>query len=205
MEQIIEYIKQKYNPLTIIIYGSYADGTNDLNSDFDALIISRHHRKVHDTTFVNGIQLDVFVYPSTYFDGNYDCNDFIQISDGKIIADTDGKGKALQAVVLEYIQRRPHKTLEEIQSDIDWCAKMYARVKRGDVEGMFRWHWVLIESLEIFCEAKQQPYLGPKKTLRWMEKNYPTAFTCYGKALRDFSADSLLDWISYLKNMIHLT
>ena len=34
LEQIIEYIKQNYNPISIIIYGSYADGTNNLNSDF---------------------------------------------------------------------------------------------------------------------------------------------------------------------------
>ncbi|MBR5774458.1 MAG: nucleotidyltransferase domain-containing protein, partial [Clostridia bacterium] len=37
MEQIIEYINQKYNPISIILYGSYADGTNNLNSDFDSL------------------------------------------------------------------------------------------------------------------------------------------------------------------------
>lgn len=72
MEQIIEYIKQKYSPLTIIVYGSYASGTNNLNSDFDALVISQHHREFHDTSFVNGVQLDVFVYPNSYFDGDYD-------------------------------------------------------------------------------------------------------------------------------------
>ena len=43
LEKIIEYIKQKYNPLSIILYGSYANGTNDLNSDFDALVISYDH------------------------------------------------------------------------------------------------------------------------------------------------------------------
>ena len=34
LEQIIEYIKRNYNPISIILYGSYADGTNNLNSDF---------------------------------------------------------------------------------------------------------------------------------------------------------------------------
>lgn len=79
MEQIIKYITQKYSPPSIILYGSYANGTNNLNSDFDALIISRHHKQFHDTSFVNEIQLDVFVYPASYFDSNYDCKDFIQI------------------------------------------------------------------------------------------------------------------------------
>ena len=62
MEQIIEYIKQNYNPISIILYGSYANGTNNLNSDFDSLVISDSHEQFHDTSFVGGIQLDVFVY-----------------------------------------------------------------------------------------------------------------------------------------------
>lgn len=74
LEKIIEYIKQKYNPLSIILYGSYANGTNNLNSDFDALVISYDHEQFHDTSFVNDIQLDVFVYPASYFDGEFDCN-----------------------------------------------------------------------------------------------------------------------------------
>ena len=79
LEKIIEYIKQKYNPLSIILYGSYANGTNNLNSDFDALVISYDHEQFHDTSFVNDIQLAVFVYPASYFDGEFDCNNFIQI------------------------------------------------------------------------------------------------------------------------------
>lgn len=201
MEQIIEYIKQKYSPLSIIVYGSYANGTNNLNSDFDALVISQHHSQFHDTSFVNGVQLDVFVYPNSYFDIDYDLADFVRIFDGKIIADADGKGQALQSRVLDYMQNRPSKTSEEIRADIDWCVKMFERVKRCDAEGMFRWHWVLIDSLEIFCDAVHHPYLGPKKSLSWMKKNHPKAFDCYEKALSDFSTESLSDWISYLKNM----
>ena len=82
MEQIIEYIKGKYSPLSIILYGSYANGTNNLNSDFDALVISRDHKQFHDTSFVGVVRLDVFVYPVSFFDGEYDCDDFIRIFDG---------------------------------------------------------------------------------------------------------------------------
>ena len=103
LEKIIEYIKQKYNPLSIILYGSYANGTNNLNSDFDALVISYDHEQFHDTSFVNDIQLDVFVYPASYFDGEFDCNNFIQIFDGKIIVDNEERGKTLQMKVLSYL------------------------------------------------------------------------------------------------------
>lgn len=200
LEQIIEYIKQKYNPLSIILYGSYANGTNNLNSDFDSLVISYDHEQFHDTSFVNGIQLDVFVYPASYFDGDYDCNDFVQIFDGKIIADSDELGKTLQTRVRSYLQSRPQKSKAEIDASVDWCIKMLARVKRHDAEGIFRWHWVLIDSLEIFCNIMQHPYFGPKKSLKWMEETHPIAFACYKKALEDFSMDSLENWIAYIKN-----
>ena len=202
MEQIIEYIKQRYNPLSIIIYGSYANGTNNLNSDFDALIISRSHEQHHDTSFVNDIQLDVFVYPASYFEGEYDCNEFIQIFDGSIIVDSGNIGEKLQTRILSYLENCPNKTDAEIQANIDWCVKMYERVKRGDAEGLFRWHWVLVDSLEIFCDTVQHPYLGPKKTLMWMKENYPTAFSCYEKALTEFRMESLEKWIVYIKNLI---
>ena len=200
MEQIIEYIKQKYNPLSIILYGSYANGTNNQGSDFDSLVISQDHEQFHDTSFVNGVQLDVFVYPASYFDSDYDCNEFIQIFDGKILADSDERGKTLQDHVLSYLQNLPQKSNAEIDASIDWCTKMLARVKRCDTEGMFRWHWVLIDSLEIFCDIKHHPYWGPKKSLQWMEENHPAAFACYQAALADFSMESLENWIAYIKN-----
>lgn len=199
LEQIIKYIEQKYNPLSIILYGSYANGTNDPNSDFDALVISCDHGLHHDTSFVNGVQLDVFIYPASYFDGNYDCNDFIQIIDGKIISDNDGRGKSLHNRILLHLQNKPSKSNEEIQANIDWCVKMFERVKRGDAEGLFRWHWVLTDSLEIFCDIMDHPYLGPKKSLKWMEENHPAAFACYKLALNRFSIESLESWIFCIK------
>ena len=55
LEDIIKYIQEKYNPLSVILYGSYANGTNNLNSDFDALVISSDNEQFHDTSFVDGI------------------------------------------------------------------------------------------------------------------------------------------------------
>lgn len=201
MEQIIEYLNQSYTPLSIIVYGSYANGTNNLNSDFDALVISSDHEQYHDTSFVNGIQLDVFVYPASYFDKKYDCMDFVQIFDGMIIADSNEIGKKLHAHVLSYLQNRPYKTNAENQANIDWCVKMFERVKRCDAEGMFRWHWVLIDSLQIFCDITHHPYFGPKKALKWMEESQPVAFNYYQKALTEFNMESLTNWISYIRNL----
>lgn len=199
MEQIIHYIKQTYHPLSIILYGSYACGTNDSTSDFDALVIVDDGAPFHDTSFVHGVQLDVFGYPDSYFDGDFDCNDFIQIFDGKIILDRNGRGKMLQSAVLAALESRPQKSKAEIEASVSWCAKMVARANRCDAEGLFRWHWVLTDSLEIFCDLMHEPYFGPKKALQRMEQNHPAAFECYLNALQNFSMDSLEHWLAQLK------
>lgn len=205
MEQIIQYIKETYHPLSIILYGSYANGTNNLNSDFDALVISSIQEQIHDTSFVNGIQLDVFVYPAAFFEGAYACKDFLQIFDGRIILDQNGIGKSLQENILAYLQKRPGKTSAELHASIDWCIKMYARAKRGDCEGMFRWHWLLTDSLEIFCDIMRHPYWGPKKALKWMAEACPEAYTCYNKALSDFRMDYLGEWIGYIEKIYKMS
>ena len=201
MERVIKYIKDKYNPLCIILYGSYADGTNNLNSDFDALVIAADHEQFHDTSFVDGVPLDVFVYPSMYFEGEYECEDFVQIHDGRIITDSNGIGKMLQENVRAYLRKLPVKSSEEIQASVDWCVKMFERAKRGDCEGMFRWHWVLIDSLEIFCDIMHHPYFGPKKTLKWMEEKHPKSFDCYKKALQNLDMECLEEWVVHIKNL----
>lgn len=199
LDKILHYISQTYHPVSIILYGSYADGTNCESSDFDALVISRDHDVWHDTSFVSGIQLDVFIYPESFFEGDYNCEDFVQIKDGQIIVDVNHSGELLKKRVLSYVESLPRKSKQEIQCDIDWCEKMLVRAKRPDVEGMYRRHWLLIDSLEIFCNAVNHLYTGPKKSLLWMEKNYPMEFACYKRALSDFNDESLASWIACLK------
>ena len=65
-----------------ILYGPYADGTNNLNSDF------------------------------------------VQIFDGKIIVDSNERGKALQVKVISHIQNRPQKSKAEIDAiSLFWSEK----------------------------------------------------------------------------------
>lgn len=199
MDMILEYIKSTYAPVSVILYGSYADKTNNLNSDFDALVISASHPQHHDTSLVGGILLDVFVYPAEYFDGAFDCADFVQICDGKVVMDTENRGADLQAKVRTYLQSRPPKTVDEVRASVDWCLKMCDRAKRGDAEGMYRWHWLLTDSLEIFCDVVGKPYFGPKKTLIWMRKTYPEAFACCEKALKSFDMESLEGWVHCIR------
>ena len=108
-DKIIDYLKKTYQPESIIVYGSFADGSANLNSDFDALIIAGKE-KLHDSSFVDGVVLDVFIYPPDQFLSEYDPAEFAQVWDGKIILDKNGMGGWLKKNVLDYIEHIPLKT-----------------------------------------------------------------------------------------------
>ncbi len=201
MEQIIRYLRETYHPLSVIVYGSYADGSQNQSSDFDALVITQAGKQFHDVSFVGDVQLDVFVYPASDVTEAPDFDAFVQIFDGKVVLDSDGIGQGLQDRVLEHLSRMPGKTDAEIREELEWCLKMYARAGRGDAEGYFRWHWLLVDSLEIACDILHRPYYGPKKSLRWLQKHHPRLFEAYSRALAGMDSQALEDWMNYLKNL----
>lgn len=126
----------------------------------------------------------------------------MQIFDGKIVLDSNDCGKTVREKVISYIENRPKKSKPEIIADVDWCAKMLGRAKRNDTEGMFRWHWVLIDSLEIFFDVSDEPYFGPKKALKRLKQVDPVGFDLYKQALESFDIISLENWIMHIKSKI---
>ena len=202
-EKIMDYLKKTYQPDAVIVYGSFADGSANLNSDFDALVIAGKE-KTHDSSVVDGVVLDVFVYPAETFSTDYDPEEFVQVWDGKIVLDEHGIAGQLKAKVLDYIEHLPKKTATEVAQEVEWCEKMLLRTMREDVEGYYRWHWVLCDSLEIYFDVMGLHYYGPKKALRLMEKSDVEAFGLYAKALREFDRESLSAWIAYLKSMVNI-
>ena len=116
--------------------------------------------------------------------------------------DTGECGLSLKRQVADYVGNLPFKSLEELQKDVVWCKKMALRAERNDAEGMLRWHWVLTDSLEIFCNNLNYPYRGPKKSLRWMKVHYPNDFACYFDAMSSLDIAALNNWINCLE--IHL-
>ena len=80
MNEIITALEAKYHPLGMIVYGSYADGTNNLNSDFDALLLTDSGSELHDSSVISGVELDVWVYPRVKIEAPHDAYEFLQIS-----------------------------------------------------------------------------------------------------------------------------
>ena len=199
MHDILSYLAAAYDPIAIIVYGSFADGTSNLFSDFDALLVTADGERRHDDRFVDFTQLDVFVHPLSDFQGEYDPAEYARIYGGQILLDRDGMAAALLERVTQWVDSRAKKTQEELDFNVSWCEKMLRRAERTDAEGCFRRHWLLVESLEIYTELRGWPYLGPKKALAQLEKKDRAVFALYEKALTQNEYASLAAWVEHIR------
>lgn len=104
-----------------------------LSCGFDALIIAGKE-KAHDSSIVDGVVLDVFVYPAETFSADYDPVEFVQVWDGKIVLDEHGIAEQLKAKILDYIEHLPKKTVTEVAQEVEWCEKMLRLMEKSDAE-----------------------------------------------------------------------
>ena len=196
MKELIEYLKNMYSPIGMICYGSYNDCTQNSQSDFDALLICAEGECRHDTSFCGDVKLDVFVYPAEAVMHPEHPEAFLQIHDGTVILDESGVAAALLQQVRDYVAAVPRKTSAEKAELKSWCEKMLSRAKRCDAEGFYRAHWLLTDSLEIYCDIRNRFYFGPKKTILRMEREDPVGFSLLCDALKN--RDHLERWINYI-------
>ena len=199
MQDILSYLAAQYDPVAIIVYGSFADGAQNLFSDFDALLITENGERRHDDSFVDCTRLDVFIHPLSDFQGDYDAAEFTRLYGGQILLDRNGVAAALLDKVQHFVDGQARKTREQLRPDLSWCEKMLRRAERTDAEGAYRRHWLLTDSLEIYTELRGWPYLGPKKALRQLEKKDREAYALYEKALCEGDYSSLADWVGHMK------
>ncbi len=202
MHDILTYLAARYDPVAIIVYGSFADGTSNLFSDFDALLITAGGERQHDDSFVDCTQLDVFIHPLSDFQGDYDPADYAQVYDGQILLDRDGVAAALIERVNRYLDACGSKSPEELRIDVSWCEKMLRRAGRADAEGAFRRHWLLVDSLEIYMQVRGWRYLGPKKALCTLEKKDKKGSALYVRALTGSDPEDLAAWVGHIRQAL---
>ena len=196
---VLAYLRETYDPLAILLYGSYADGTRGPSSDLDALVLTSDGPAHRDVSVVDGVQLDVFIYPRSHFGADFDPGELPQLAGAVVLLDRDGLGLALKERAADWLARRPVKSLDELRVQTAWCRKMLRRTQRGDAEGLFRLHWLLTDSLEICCDLLGRPYQGPKKSLRWLAEARPEGYAFYTAALASPSPAALERWVSWLE------
>lgn len=199
MTNIIKYLKETYNPLSIIVYGSFQDGTNDEYSDFDCQIIVDNKIKKHDSTIINGIQLDCFIF-TVKETIEEDEDIFLTVYDGKIILDTDGIAEALKQRVSKYVAANSVLPEEEKEFIVSWVKKTIRRAEKDDDEGSYRAFAFLWESLSEYFLLRNMFYFGSKKAVSFLKANDEKGYLLYHNAVTERTNKAISLWAEHVIN-----
>lgn len=196
---ISERLSNMHNCHTIILYGSHATGDATASSDFDVCGFREGGEEIRDCEVLDGIVLDAWIYPEEK--AKRDFKNFLHVRGGKVLKQKDTLASNLLSQVDSTYNEGP-KPLEawERTARITWLNKTLARAKRGDIEGNYRLHSLLVESLQYYFELRGMWYQGSKKSFQWIAENDANSFELYQKALS--SSPSLGVYEQLIANVI---
>lgn len=198
---ILRYLIETHNPRAIIITGSYADGTYNETSDFDCWLIGREENRArHDTSIVNGVELQAEIYPMHYF-MNLPMRRIEFFTDVVIAYDPEGAAQEFMDHVHQRLQQDPCMPPEKKAQTMAYLEKMLRRAARQDFHGDLRGHLMLFQSMEYWCDFSDRVYLGSKKTLRCMEQVDPESAAIFRRAMRSFDLKDMQAWIDRLRSV----
>ncbi|MDA8441755.1 MAG: nucleotidyltransferase domain-containing protein [Peptococcaceae bacterium] len=181
LDELRNYLVNKYGCHLIILYGSYATGEYTAESDIDVVCFCDDVGVENDTTVLSGRQLDAWIYSTGSLNN---IEPYLHITDGKVIFDQRGLGGAFLSQIAERYAKEPEQLSEEQKQFLKrWLQKMLRRSTKGDPEGDYRFHWMLTDSLEIYFKIKGLWFMGPKKSLKWLNQNDAYTYTLFKSAL----------------------
>ena len=195
-DTISRVLSQRYHPRAMIVYGSYARGDWDEESDFDCLLIADSKPCDHDGSLIEGVTLDCFLFTVEETLAE-DLDPFLPIVDGVIVFD-DGVGCALMERVRRHVETHAQTSAEEKAFLRAWIEKTLRRTEKGDDEGHFRAAALLAESLEDYCLLRDRFYCGSQKTIAFLREYDPEGHALFQRAITHSGADSLRRWAEYI-------
>lgn len=198
---ILEYLKTTHDPRAILITGSYADGTYNDTSDFDCWLIGREETRArHDTSIVNGIELQAEIYPLHHF-MNLPLRTIEFFTDVIIAYDPEGVAAEFMRYVRERLSHDPCMPPARKAQTMAYLEKMLRRASRQDFNGDLRGHLMLFQSVEFWCDFSDRIYPGSKKALRCMEQEDPESAAILRRALRSFDPEDMRAWVDRLRTV----
>ena len=196
MDRFVQYLREKYRPRALLVYGSYVRGDQDGFSDFDCMVIVDSKEKNHDDSVVDGVQLDCYIFTADEVSGE-NMDPYITAYDSRIVFD-DGIGCALMERVRRHVETHAQTSAEEKAFLRAWIEKTLRRTEKGDDEGHFRAAALLAESLEDYCLLRDRFYCGSKKTIAFLREYDPEGHALFQRAITHSGADSLRRWAEYI-------
>jgi predicted nucleotidyltransferase len=178
---VLNYLNEKYKPSLIILYGSYYTNTFNFESDIDLILYAPVPEFIHDSSIINEVQLDAWIYPEKE---KIRTEKLIHILPCEIIKDDNNIGRSL---ILK-IEKFRDKTIKEM-SDSEriqlnsWIDKMLNRAKENTIEANYRYNWLLHELPELYCQIRNQYYNGPIKTLKRIKDENLDIYNIYMELL----------------------
>ncbi|WP_201772762.1 nucleotidyltransferase family protein [Endozoicomonas numazuensis] len=178
MEAAVRELDEKYQPHTIIVYGSRARNDATATSDIDIACFCDETEVAKDARDFQGIFLDAWIYQTE--DMQADRDEFLKLGDGFCALDT----RELGGRFLKQIRQRIHEGPEPMSCEdqlhtVEWIRKMLKRIEQDDLEGMYRRTWLQTDLLEIYFQLRRLWYFGPKKSLSWLSENDRTGFNLF--------------------------
>ncbi|MCF6137764.1 nucleotidyltransferase domain-containing protein [Alkalihalobacillus berkeleyi] len=147
-----------------------------------------------------GKQLDVWVYNTCEMKNT---DQFIRVNKGKILLNDKRVAENFILEIENVFNNGPRKLSEDEKVFLKgWLKKMYKRSNKGDIEGNYRFFWLLKDSLEIYFELKGLWYLGPRKAFSWLKENDKLAYDLFNNALvKDVNQKEIEQLLNYLNKI----
>ena len=180
---LIEELLRAHRAHTIILYGSHARGDATPESDIDVACFADVPETYRDARLWNETFLDGFVYPTAVAEQDV-TDELSKLSGGLVLLDAQKLAGSLLERVAAF-EQRPVAILPETERRMRrvWAQKMLARIRRGDVEASYRYHWLLFQLLEDHYPMIGRRYPGPKRAFADLATRDPATLAAFERAL----------------------
>lgn len=179
LDLLCKYLQEHLGCHTAILYGSLAWGDLDASSDIDVIAFHDGGEAAHVAHRWQNLFLDLFLYPTA----TKPEPDWLRVHGGKVLFQRgQGGDKILAAVATMFAAGPEALSVTDRQTRHLWSEKMLARAEKGDPEGNYRRHWLLMALLEDYFVLRGRWYLGPKRSLAFLKSEKPEDFAVLGRA-----------------------
>ena len=190
-ELAVKEVLEKYNPHTIIVYGSRARGEATETSDIDIACFTDSLTASKDAREFHNVFLDAWIYPTEAMENV--TTEFLRFGDGFCASDKKGIGEIFLQKVREKIDLGPDLlSCEDKAHAKEWAMKMLSRAAQNDIEANSRRVWLQFELLQIYFQFRDQWYFGPKKSFSWLKENDPKGYEIFQASYSNTQSHELL-------------
>lgn len=195
IEPILNLLRQELTSAhavhTILLYGSHADGSAGVASDYDVAAFGPSAKPCRIARRVDGAYLDVFVYPETLLLNPTD--EHLKLRGSQIVLQREAEAENFLRKLEDIFRRGPERLPpDEVQARKVWAHKMAARIERADAEGNYRRVWLLTALLDDYFHLRGLWSQGPKKSLRWLEQFDLPAYQAFSLALKPGASNAVI-------------